>query len=104
MQNFKCHVTGSTSKTFPGKAKPPVYCADDPTKCVKGPKQMIVWHRKSTSPRPSPHSPLFIFEPRVLLFTSLQNHTAKPPPTQPIHNYNLTQSNLEDKILTTNSP
>ncbi|KAM7185307.1 WSC domain containing protein [Rhypophila sp. PSN 637] len=45
MQNFKCHVTGSTSTKKLGKAKPPVYCANDASQCVKGAKQMIVWHQ-----------------------------------------------------------
>ncbi|KAK0636799.1 hypothetical protein B0T17DRAFT_482458, partial [Bombardia bombarda] len=46
MQNFKCHVTGSTSNKVVAKAKPPVYCADNPANCVKGPKQMIAWHQQ----------------------------------------------------------
>jgi len=50
MQNFKCNVTGSTStKRLALPAKPPVYCADDSSKCVKGAKQMIAWNRKMFS-------------------------------------------------------
>ncbi|KAK4231908.1 WSC domain-containing protein [Podospora fimiseda] len=45
MQNFKCHVTGSTSTKRLGVAKPPVYCAGNPSACTKGPKQMIAWHQ-----------------------------------------------------------
>lgn len=50
MQNHRCKVTGSTSTKKLGKPKPAVYCRDNPTKCVPGPKQMMVWHRKSTTP------------------------------------------------------
>lgn len=79
MQNFKCHVTGSTSAKKLGKAKPPVYCADDASKCVKGPKQMIVWHRTST-PRPAlVNFSLSAFLPPCLLPTSLF--------TFPAHNF-----------------
>ncbi|KAK3373024.1 hypothetical protein B0T24DRAFT_678506 [Lasiosphaeria ovina] len=47
MQNFKCHVTGATSTTLPGPAQPPVYCANNTSSCVSGPKQMIAWHQSS---------------------------------------------------------
>jgi hypothetical protein len=50
MQNHRCKVTGSTSTKKLGKPKPAVYCRDNPTKCVPGPKQMMVWNRKSTPP------------------------------------------------------
>lgn len=46
MQNHRCKVTGSTSTKKLGTPKPPVWCRDDPTKCVKGPKQMMAWNRK----------------------------------------------------------
>ncbi|KAK3377203.1 WSC domain-containing protein [Lasiosphaeria ovina] len=45
MQNLRCHVTGSTSTKTVGPAKAPVWCGDDLTKCVKGPKQMIIWNQ-----------------------------------------------------------
>jgi hypothetical protein len=45
MQGFKCKVTGANSTTPVAPAVPPVYCADDASKCVKGAKQMIVWHQ-----------------------------------------------------------
>ena len=48
MQNYKCQVTGSTSTKKLSTPKPPVYCGDDSSKCVKGAKQMIAWHRKLT--------------------------------------------------------
>ncbi|KAK3399535.1 hypothetical protein B0T20DRAFT_200319 [Sordaria brevicollis] len=45
MQNYKCQVTGSTSTKRVSTPKPPVYCGDDSSKCVKGAKQMIAWHQ-----------------------------------------------------------
>lgn len=46
MQNHRCKVTGSTSTKKLGTPKPPVWCRDDPAKCVRGPKQMMAWNRK----------------------------------------------------------
>ena len=45
MHGFKCKVTGAKSTTPLASAKPPVYCKDDRNKCVKGAKQMVVWHQ-----------------------------------------------------------
>ncbi len=45
MQGFKCQVTNPGTKQI-AKAKPPVWCADDSSKCRKGAKQMIVFNRK----------------------------------------------------------
>ncbi|KAI0376862.1 hypothetical protein F5Y04DRAFT_292325 [Hypomontagnella monticulosa] len=45
MQNFKCHVTGSTSTKTVAPAKPPVYCGDGKTPCVTGAKQMVAWNQ-----------------------------------------------------------
>lgn len=45
MQGLKCNVTGATSTSPLAAAQAPVYCEDDKTKCVKGAKQMLVWHR-----------------------------------------------------------
>ncbi|KAH8821320.1 hypothetical protein F5884DRAFT_840582 [Xylogone sp. PMI_703] len=45
MGGYKCKVTGSTSTKKVGTAKPPTYCANDASKCQKGPKQMIVWNQ-----------------------------------------------------------
>jgi len=42
---FRCQVLGSTSTRKVGKGQPPVWCEDDPSKCVKGPKQMIAWNQ-----------------------------------------------------------
>ncbi|TFK27578.1 hypothetical protein FA15DRAFT_723035 [Coprinopsis marcescibilis] len=44
MQAFKCTVTNpdlTISPTTISPAQPPVWCEDDLTKCIKGPKQMI---------------------------------------------------------------
>jgi hypothetical protein len=49
MQGFKCQVTGATGNKKIAKAKAPVWCADDKSKCVKGSKQMIVFQRQSTN-------------------------------------------------------
>jgi hypothetical protein len=46
MQGHKCIVTGSSSKRKLAVAKPPVYCATDRSKCVKGAKQMIFYYQK----------------------------------------------------------
>jgi hypothetical protein len=45
MGGYKCNVTGATSTAPVGVAKPPVYCADDASKCQAGPKQMIIWNQ-----------------------------------------------------------
>ncbi|KAF5675834.1 proteophosphoglycan ppg4 [Fusarium heterosporum] len=45
MQNHRCKVTGSASTKKLGKTKPPVYCRDNPTECVPGPKQMMAWNQ-----------------------------------------------------------
>lgn len=47
MQNHRCKVTGSTSTKKLGTPKAPVWCKEDPSKCVAGPKQMMAWNRKS---------------------------------------------------------
>lgn len=45
MAGYKCKVTGARSTTPIATAKPPVWCEDDTSKCVKGAKQMIYWHQ-----------------------------------------------------------
>ena len=45
MQGFKCKVTGATSTRPIARAVPPEYCANNASQCVKGAKQMIVWHQ-----------------------------------------------------------
>ncbi len=42
---YKCMVTGSTSTTPLGKPVPPVWCENDQSKCISGPKQMLYWHQ-----------------------------------------------------------
>jgi len=43
MNGFQCNVTGATSNTPIPQGKVPVRCADDSSKCIKGPKQPIYW-------------------------------------------------------------
>lgn len=42
MTGIRCKVTGATSTTPVGVAKPPTWCENDPDSCTSGPKQMIV--------------------------------------------------------------
>ena len=48
MQGFKCKVTNAGTKKI-AKAQPPVWCANDQSKCRKGAKQMIVYNRRSST-------------------------------------------------------
>lgn len=45
MQNFRCRVINSPSTKAIGLAQKPVPCSDDPSSCISGPKQMIVWNQ-----------------------------------------------------------
>ncbi|KAL5402036.1 hypothetical protein PMIN06_002437 [Paraphaeosphaeria minitans] len=45
MQPYKCTVTNAQSTTPVAKARAPVYCAGDASKCVQGAKQMIAWNQ-----------------------------------------------------------
>ena len=49
MQAFRCQVTGATSTVGLAAPKPAVYCGDDPSKCVKGPKQILSWNQKENN-------------------------------------------------------
>ncbi|KAJ6500795.1 hypothetical protein C8R45DRAFT_1061065 [Mycena sanguinolenta] len=42
---YRCMVTGATGTKAVGTPKPPVWCEDDPSSCVKGPKQMLYWNQ-----------------------------------------------------------
>ncbi|KAE9405808.1 hypothetical protein BT96DRAFT_811684 [Gymnopus androsaceus JB14] len=44
---IRCNVTGATSTTPVGTPQAPVWCEDDPSACVTGPKQMLYWHQAS---------------------------------------------------------
>ncbi|KAL0947760.1 hypothetical protein HGRIS_013838 [Hohenbuehelia grisea] len=44
-QAFRCKVTNAKSTVPVGQGKPPVWCEDDPSKCTKGPKQMLYWNQ-----------------------------------------------------------
>lgn len=54
MQGFKCSVTGTTATHFLASAVPAVYCKDEPSKCVKGSKQMIVFNQAEGNNVPTP--------------------------------------------------
>lgn len=45
MGGYKCTVTGATSTTPLGTPKPPVWCEDDQSNCVQGPKQIMIWNQ-----------------------------------------------------------
>ncbi|TMW59783.1 hypothetical protein Poli38472_004852 [Pythium oligandrum] len=47
MAGYRCTVTGAATGYKLAQAKPPVYCADDKSKCVKGAKQMIAWNQQT---------------------------------------------------------
>jgi len=42
MLPFRCRVTGQTGSAAVGTGVAPVWCEDDQTKCVKGPKQVKI--------------------------------------------------------------
>ncbi|KAG5644957.1 hypothetical protein DXG03_007327 [Asterophora parasitica] len=44
---YRCKVTGSTSTKKLAVPKPPVWCEDDASKCVKGAKQMVYWNQRT---------------------------------------------------------
>lgn len=46
LQPFKCIVTGATSTTPVASPKPPVWCEDDQSRCVRGSKQMLYWNQQ----------------------------------------------------------
>lgn len=45
MEGFKCKVTNAKSTTPVGIPKPPAWCEDDQSKCVQGPKQIMIWNQ-----------------------------------------------------------
>ncbi|KAI5986752.1 hypothetical protein F5J12DRAFT_898676 [Pisolithus orientalis] len=45
MEGFKCKVTNATSITPVGTPKPPVWCEEDQSQCVQGPKQIMIWNQ-----------------------------------------------------------
>jgi hypothetical protein len=59
MAGSKCMVTNATSTTPLAKAQPPVYCADDASKCVKGAKQMIAWNQLTGNNIETDESPAY---------------------------------------------
>ncbi|KAI6101950.1 hypothetical protein F5141DRAFT_1136681 [Pisolithus sp. B1] len=45
MEGFKCKVTNATSTAPVGTPKPPVWCEEDQSQCVQGPKQIMIWNQ-----------------------------------------------------------
>ncbi|TFK64060.1 hypothetical protein BDN72DRAFT_288494 [Pluteus cervinus] len=45
MEGFRCKVTGDVGNAAVALAQPPVWCEDDQSKCVQGPKQMVYWNQ-----------------------------------------------------------
>lgn len=46
MVPYRCKVIpGSTPPKKLGIPQPPVWCEDDQSKCVKGPKQIMIWNQ-----------------------------------------------------------
>jgi len=46
MEGFRCTVTNVNTQARPlGFPKPAVWCEDDSTKCLSGPKQIIAWNQ-----------------------------------------------------------
>jgi hypothetical protein len=45
MEPIRCRVTGTNASIPVATAKPPVWCEDDPAKCVTGAKQLLYWHQ-----------------------------------------------------------
>jgi hypothetical protein len=45
MEAIRCNVTGATATNHVAAAKAPVWCEDDPSKCVSGAKQLIFWNQ-----------------------------------------------------------
>ncbi|KAE9405803.1 hypothetical protein BT96DRAFT_305390 [Gymnopus androsaceus JB14] len=47
LEAIRCTVTGETGSKPLGTPKPPVWCQNNSSACVKGPKQMLYWHQAS---------------------------------------------------------
>ncbi|KAI6101920.1 hypothetical protein F5141DRAFT_1136398 [Pisolithus sp. B1] len=45
MEGFKCMVTNATSTTSLGTPSAPVWCEEDQSQCVQGPKQIMIWNQ-----------------------------------------------------------
>ncbi|CAA7260299.1 unnamed protein product [Cyclocybe aegerita] len=45
MLGYRCRVVGDTGDAAVAPGKPPVWCEDDPSRCVKGAKQMVFWNQ-----------------------------------------------------------
>lgn len=45
MEGFRCKVTGTPGNAALDTPKPPMWCEDDASACVKGAKQMVYWNQ-----------------------------------------------------------
>ncbi|RDB14866.1 hypothetical protein Hypma_016410 [Hypsizygus marmoreus] len=45
MLPYRCKVTGTTGNAAVAPGIPPVWCEDDPSRCTKGPRQLIYWNQ-----------------------------------------------------------
>ncbi|KAJ3524414.1 hypothetical protein NMY22_g11008 [Coprinellus aureogranulatus] len=45
MEPFRCRVVGNTGSRAVAPGRPPVWCEDDPRRCVAGAKQMVFWNQ-----------------------------------------------------------
>ncbi|KAJ3985925.1 hypothetical protein F5890DRAFT_1506937 [Lentinula detonsa] len=43
---YRCKVVGQTGDAAVAPGQAPVWCEDDPDRCVKGAKQMLYWHQQ----------------------------------------------------------
>lgn len=42
---YRCKVVGQTGDAAMASGKPPIWCEDDPDRCVQGAKQMLYWNQ-----------------------------------------------------------
>lgn len=42
---YRCKVVGQTGDAAVAPGQAPVWCEDDPDRCVNGAKQMLYWHQ-----------------------------------------------------------
>jgi len=45
MQGFRCKVTGPSGNSAVETPASPIWCEDDPSRCMRGPKQMVYWNQ-----------------------------------------------------------
>ncbi|KAJ6444104.1 proteophosphoglycan ppg4 [Purpureocillium lavendulum] len=73
MQNHRCKVTGSSSSKRLATPKAPVWCKDDPSKCVTGAKQMMAWHQAEGNNVDPPNGQTPTYNQRMGFMDGAQN-------------------------------